>query len=438
MAALRWLAAVPVAVSMLTAAPSARADDSELVIDVQGFDNWPAAVAALEADVTAQGRVVLASVHPRDGGPIACSQYQLTLDATAARAFEVGTCHADTSMTEVRLANRDALFDHSDIVPRPLTAGITAVHLATGGASGGAGQSGGSELRCTVSVQPYLTDLEHGTRVYLTPGRFQLRGVESQISVDPDAHGWTLRAAPGQTGATVTTSYEVYDTQRSEVVLRDQTATLSCEEGSASPPPAPPFVPPPVPQATLPNIALTVLKPPVVDRPVRVALIADVQLLNGGYLPLGNVPFHVGGQTWTGNQVGIDGALFLTGGVIGLTFEAYHLFLSAQPRWFASQNIAMIGADFAAGSTFVAGPVHFRMGMQASVWQAWLYAAGTNGVTDGQAGLGLLGQVVYRSRRAPSGGARAHFIETGLTASVPLFGQGALMLGWTASWGTGV
>jgi hypothetical protein len=194
------------------------------------FGSWPAAVAALEGNLRSDGRTVRVFVRDESGRPVACGDYTLMLDAIAQQAFVLGACDPQTSATDVRLVNRHALFAHDDIVPRPLPAGISAVELRTTGSRGGAGHVGGSDLQCTLALRPYLTNLETGEHVYLTPGRFVMNVISHEVNAVATQQGWMLRA---HTYGQLTVEYEIHDTQRGERVLHDR-VSLRCGVDNAS------------------------------------------------------------------------------------------------------------------------------------------------------------------------------------------------------------
>jgi hypothetical protein len=188
---------------------------------------------------------------------VPCGAYALTLDAVGQEAFRLGACDPSTHATEVRLVRRGALFAHDDLVPRPLLAGITAVQVRTGGARGGAASGAGASVACSVAVRPFLYDMEHGTRVYLQPGRFVLQPRGAGISAEASTEGWTMRSAAR---VDLTVDYDVIDTQRAQLVLRGR-ATLSC--GSAEAPASESSVgggPAPVVPAALPEEDVVVIR----------------------------------------------------------------------------------------------------------------------------------------------------------------------------------
>src|SRR4029077_19290079 len=93
-------------------------------------------------------------------------------------------------------------------VPRPRTIRLMATSVRRGDSSGGAAQTGGSSLDCSVGIRPYLDDLEHGTVVYLHRDRFDVRPSDTSITVEAWSDGWSLR---GHSLASLTIQYDVVD-----------------------------------------------------------------------------------------------------------------------------------------------------------------------------------------------------------------------------------
>ena len=186
--------------------------------------SWPAAVADIEANVGSEGRAIHVFVRDDRGQSVPCGEYTLSLDEIGAQAFAIGRCDPSTSATEVRTVHRSALFAHDDLVPTPLAAGISAVEMRTGGAAGGAGGVGGSEVQCSLAIRPFLTNMEDGSRVYLQPGRFVLRALSAGAAAETRGDAWALRT---WNRGEVQIDYEVFDTHRNTTMLHDR-ATLSC------------------------------------------------------------------------------------------------------------------------------------------------------------------------------------------------------------------
>lgn len=215
---------------------AARAQDDALAIDVVGEAGWPEAVATLQHDVGAQGRHLSVRVVGRDGQLAPCGYYALTFDEAGARAFAIGACDPATQATDLTLTSRTDLFAHDGIVPRPRTIRLAATAVRRGDSVGGAAITGGSALDCSVGIRPYLDDLEHGTVVYLTRDRFEVRPADTAITVEAWSDGWSLR---GHALASLTIRYDVVDRATSEVVLSSE-ATLTCTDGSTTTPHAAP------------------------------------------------------------------------------------------------------------------------------------------------------------------------------------------------------
>jgi hypothetical protein len=166
-----------------------------------------------------------------------------------------------------------------------------------GTAVGGGGPQGGSAVHCSWAVRPYLDDLEHATRVLLTPEHYALRSGSAQVSATAGEGGWTLSATEA---ATFHLDYEVVDKATGEVVLR-QKMDLACgptpERDAPAPLPSPAFAPP---RRDLPR-----LDPPK-DPPPRTSGLKDMQFV---YLAVG---------------LGVAHAAFTTT-VVGLGIDARHL-----------------------------------------------------------------------------------------------------------------
>lgn len=218
------------ALALPFSAPRAHAQDGVLAIDVVGGPSWAETVAALEHDVGAQGRRLSLRVVDRHGQVAPCGYYALTFDEAGSRAFSVGACDPATSATEVTLVSRTDLFSHEGVVPTPRTIRLTATEVRRGDESGGAAQTGGAALDCSVGVRPYLDDLEHGTVVYLQRDRFDVRPADTSITVEAWSDGWSLR---GRARAELTIAYDVVERTTGAVVLHSQ-ATLVCTDAPST------------------------------------------------------------------------------------------------------------------------------------------------------------------------------------------------------------
>lgn len=229
------IAAVTAAL-LLSLAPRARAE--ALRIETLGEHTWQASVAALQTDRNSEGHVVSVVVREGDGQKLHCGTYALGLDAVGSEAFEIGGCDSASDATAVRLVHRAALFEHGDVVPRPRAPRIVASRTQTGTASGGATSGAESTVDCSVTVHPFVRDLENGGRVDLAPGRYALRTRKDDVQVKPVADGWTFVAPRG---SNMTVEYFVTDSQKEEVVLNDR-VTMNCSvqtsAGSGAPPPS--------------------------------------------------------------------------------------------------------------------------------------------------------------------------------------------------------
>lgn len=215
-----------VLVGILLALPSARAEGPEIVTREHG--GWGEALAALRGDLGSEGRAIHIGVRA-GGKKVGCDHYRLDLDDAAQGAFQVGVCDRGTEETTLKLAHRAALFDHRTHVPSPRTLSLRAVVTYEGAAVGDGGPQGGSAVRCSWAVRPYLDDQEHGTRVLLTPEHYALRSASAWVSATPDGSGWNLAVSEA---ATFHLEYEVVDRATGGVVLR-QALDMRC--GDAGP-----------------------------------------------------------------------------------------------------------------------------------------------------------------------------------------------------------
>jgi hypothetical protein len=229
---------IVVAFCALAASP-ALAQDGQLGIDVIGQPGWPEAVAALQHDASAQGSHLAVRVVDHEGRITPCGYYALAFDDPGARAFTVGACDPATNATDLALTSRTDLFSHDGIVPRPRTVRLMATAVRRGDSAGGAAVTGGASLDCSVSVRPYLDDLEHGTVVYLHRDRFEVRPTDTSITVEAWSDGWSLH---GHALASTTIAYDVIDRASGEVVLSAE-AILTCSDGPREASPTAPGVP---------------------------------------------------------------------------------------------------------------------------------------------------------------------------------------------------
>lgn len=208
--------AIAFLVAMLLAAPA----DAQLSVHTLEYGEWRGAIMALQRDPASQGR----SVHVvaiGDGAQRApCGGYQLVLDDSASRAFDVGRCDPSSGATALVLVNRPALFELVDLVARPRQVRITAIELRSEPTANSARTRAETELRCSIAARPYLVD-DSGRRVAATPERFELRPVGEGVAIEASGDGWTIRSG------SVRIEYELIDRQSGEVVLHE-TVALSC------------------------------------------------------------------------------------------------------------------------------------------------------------------------------------------------------------------
>jgi hypothetical protein len=224
-------------VAAMALASVAQADP--LVVTTRESGDWATTVDRLQRSPETAGQS-LHVVVSEGSRPLDCNSYRLAFDEPVARAFQIAACEPDGT-TLVRLVDRSALFDHEDgrSRPRAVVIGVTQVRHAS--AVGRADNSGGSELRCSLAVRPYRDDLEHGTREYLTPERYQLRVTSVGVSAEASRDGWTVR------GGAAEVSYEVVDPQHGmDVVVRDRVRLACTRENTPAPVESPATVAPPL------------------------------------------------------------------------------------------------------------------------------------------------------------------------------------------------
>ncbi len=218
-------AALALAVAALGFGGAARAQ-SDLDVRTLEHGDWASTVAALQGDVTAEGRTVHVVVE--GGGRRApCGHYLLLLDAYGQRAFANGGCDPTTQATALRLVQRAALFELGDI-PRPRIVQIAAFELRQATAEGRAAQPAGAELRCSVGLRPFVLDLLHGTAVRATPERFEVRALGDGADVHVEGDAWTVRSG------SMRFAYELVDRHSREVVLRE-TVAMACSSTPLEP-----------------------------------------------------------------------------------------------------------------------------------------------------------------------------------------------------------
>jgi hypothetical protein len=131
-----------------------------------------------------------------------------------------------------------------------------------------------------------MNDLENGGRVALTPGRYVLRPKQDGVDVRPSGSGWALIV---HRGTSLNVDYEVVDTKRGEVVLRDKVAMHCSSEGAVAPDvvPAPPSQDPVVAVDTQASDTPS-LTPDWKGNALGVSLIAGAAYLQTGSLLFAN------------------------------------------------------------------------------------------------------------------------------------------------------
>jgi hypothetical protein len=400
------------------------ADGNELEIAVRGYPSWPVAISAMQSDTHAEGRVLSVAVLHSDHTRAACDRYQLALDAVASAAFTVGACNPYTGETAFVLTQRTALFSHDDVVPEPIAAGITAVAVSTGGAAGGASPHAGSALHCSVAVQPYLDDLEHGTRVPLTPGRFTLRPIGAAARVETGTNGWTLVAL---TAGSLTIEYDIFDTLRGRVVAHDR-ASIRCANESVV---APAAIVEPLPPAPSREAA-----EPREPRLPAFALSFTANVAGFGYTPLGDVMFSRAGITAAGRELQLTGA-WTYAAMLGVMLDAPYFrgTIAFVPH---------IGDHFGGLQAVATGAFALQIG-QARMYVGPHFAfseflltrvAGRDGgwTSELMPSLGATAGIAYRTTTRSSGG-HDQLSDVHLEIAVPVWGSGAVVVSCGIAWG---
>jgi hypothetical protein len=239
----RILSSCSIALLLTALASGTAAAGEALRIETLEERTWSAAVAALQHDRASEGHVVHVVVRDNDGTRLHCGTYAIGLDVASSEAFQSEGCDQATDTTALRLIHRAALFEHQngDAFSHPRAPRIVASRTQTGEASGGAKNGAESAVDCTVTVHPFIRDLENGSRIALAPGRYALRAKSDDVKVMPTEDGWTF---VGPRGTTTTVEYFVTDAHKNEVVLNDRVSmncSVTTSGGSAS---AVPYTPP--------------------------------------------------------------------------------------------------------------------------------------------------------------------------------------------------
>lgn len=215
----------------------ARAEAQDLVVRTLEHGEWAAAVAAMQSDPSAEGRVVHVVVEqPLTSGAYAraqCGRYFLLFDAPGQRAFRAGACDPTTHATAIELVDRAALFDLGDAYALPRPVQIAAFTVRQGAARGRASAPAGTDLRCVVALEPYVIDLYRNVRVRATPDHFVLRPIGDGARVESSPSGWVVRAG------SVHLDYELVDRRTGQVVLRESVAMTCSRSPSEAAQPAP-------------------------------------------------------------------------------------------------------------------------------------------------------------------------------------------------------
>lgn len=234
----------------LWAAPSlARADVR--VTSADGRD-WFEVMSDLAESLDSQGTSVALCARQDSGRCAPCGAYVLSFDAIGAAAFEVGACDPATGATYVRLVDRSALFDHTHAVPVPRPIAIYAALARSATTERVTPRAAGSGVACSVSIRPYVRDLEHGVIVPLLPDAYDVRVARMRAQVDPSADGSFVISSTD--GAGTELSYDVIERATGAVVLVGH-ATLSCTSAADVPATLPDAVSP-IPTARRDALAL--------------------------------------------------------------------------------------------------------------------------------------------------------------------------------------
>ena len=149
-----WVAACIATSLTLAASSQGFAQDRELRVATVEVGSWPETIAALQREVHSQGTSIHVTVFDASSHVAQCGRYSLALDPAGATAFVAGACDPRTNATELTLRSRTDLFSHDGPVPRPRTIRLVATEVRYGDTEGGAAQTGGAALECSVGIRP--------------------------------------------------------------------------------------------------------------------------------------------------------------------------------------------------------------------------------------------------------------------------------------------
>lgn len=349
------------------------------MVETLEHGSWAVTIAQLQLDVHSEGDRIHVRVVDGNHVQSPCGTYALTLDPAGVCAFEIGSCDPSTNATELTLIDRSALFFHDEGISKPREIDIYATRIESVQDGGGAHVLADSDVACTADVRPFMPDLEHGTRVALLPGRYQLAVHHDDVRITHDATHWTIgRAAGGPS----TIAYEIVDLRTGEIVLRGA-VELDCARRHATPP----LVVADAHQV----VAIAAL--PTLHKPWRSAFSVGVTT--------GVAVMRPSGLTFR-NDTGSVGAADLglrdqAGGVLGVTV-AYE-----RPWFFAAlgfnsalvdlgpRTLVELGGATTIGTRFRAGPCSFYVGGNLAVSSYQLTGVGSGLLawqSDPQLGVG--------------------------------------------------
>jgi hypothetical protein len=274
---MRVVNGLPVVLAVLAGAARVAYADEPKVVTLDGAQDWPALVDAIEGDPTTQGREYELRVEV-EGQSAECGTYTLVLDDVGARAFRLGACDPANNATSLEVVSRAALFEPGDPVPRARAASIHATIIQrhdSDAKGGGGGPKAGATVWCTVALEPYLWDALAGRPVELTPDRYAVTALDGDIDVVAAGDGWVAR---GPSSASLSFKYEVSDL-RTKVAVVTGEATLACAQqptGATSQAPPLPIeraAPPEVPEHDRSELVLS--DAAVLTRPLDGLMLAD-------------------------------------------------------------------------------------------------------------------------------------------------------------------
>jgi hypothetical protein len=212
----RTLVGTATVVALVALSRGALADG--LAIETVEHGAWGNSVAAMQKDLHANGKLLHVIVRDGGGRVLTCGEYALALDPDAKQAFAQEGCSPATGQTTLSLVNRKELFDHDSGMSTPRVVTIAATRVEVAQSDGGALVAAQSKVSCVADVQPYMPDLENGSRVALSPDRYILEVHDEDVRVSQEGSHW--KVARG-VGGSPSAAYEVRDLKTGAIVLRD-------------------------------------------------------------------------------------------------------------------------------------------------------------------------------------------------------------------------